>query len=184
MGYPEIVAFDHVFIKRTKSILKQNNSKYDFTLLINSLVGLLILPNEYYKNKKAKPRFDPFKGKIADLKDPLKSIFSEDKITIHQDSEIEIQKCVFRTNEGSVKQANQVLIYELMSKLRSSIAHFNIQPTRSGNDWEGVLLKNTNRNNITTMELYLKQNELKDIIFYIIEKYESCYVEKDKRNFT
>ena len=46
--------FDIGFIERTEYILKYCSKKdflYDFTLLINCLLGLLILPKEYYERE-------------------------------------------------------------------------------------------------------------------------------------
>lgn len=47
MGYPTIQNFDIVFVKRTLENTENYNGEYTFTMLVNSLLGLIILPNEY-----------------------------------------------------------------------------------------------------------------------------------------
>jgi hypothetical protein len=174
MGYPTVAQFDRVFVQRTKDILDGIFSNHEFTLQINCLLGLLILPNEYIKKKKLM-KTDQFEGTIDSFQERIKKIFSEDEITLFQDErEFRMNKCTFWTNKGNKKNALYVPFSELLAKLRNSIAHFNIQPTRFNDAWDGVILENINKEKITTMKLYLTKAELKALVDFIIEKYEKA----------
>jgi hypothetical protein len=51
MGYPTIDKFDIKFIERTKQNVKDYDKQNKFTHLINSLVGLIFIPNEFNKKR-------------------------------------------------------------------------------------------------------------------------------------
>jgi hypothetical protein len=168
MGYPEISKFDKVFLKRTLDNLELMEScQNNFTFLVNSMLGLLILPNEYLEKKKYS-NTSVFSKKLKECKEIIK-IFSSNEITIMQDREYTIQKCIFRTNKNEEKDANNVTLMELLKKMRNSFAHFNIEPTKMGNDWHGIILKNRNKDGYNTFELYMEKHELKIFVEYIIK---------------
>lgn len=60
MGYPTIDKFDIKFIERTKQNVKEFDKPNKFTHLINSLVGLIFIPNEFHKKGRRtyKPELD------------------------------------------------------------------------------------------------------------------------------
>lgn len=178
MGYPTVALFDKEFIERTKKILTGNFKDYDFTLLINCLVGLLILPNEI-KNKHFGK--EHLKQTIGLFPKSIKSIFSEEQVFYYQDQTQkakQMQKCTFLTNKGENKSALTIPFSELLGKFRNAIAHFNIQPTKSSDNdkWEGIIIKNKYYNkymkkSFITMKLYLSKEELKEIVAFIIKQY-------------
>ena len=131
MGYPTVALFDKEFIERTKEIVQTyTQQNREFTLLINCLLGLLVLPNEYIIKNKLKET-ERFKQKIEFFPKNIKKIFA-DSITICQDNnEIQMKKCIFCTNKGYEKSSLQIPFSELLGKLRNSIAHLNIQSTRA-----------------------------------------------------
>lgn len=69
----EIINFNIEFVKRTKEIIDSYNWKYEFTLLINSLLWLIFLARENKNNLKF------LKNKIIDIKE-FDNIFSNAKI--------------------------------------------------------------------------------------------------------
>lgn len=169
MGFPTINRFDKNFIERTRKNLEESEKfDNDFTFLINTLVGLLILPNEKLKRGVFR-KYDPFKKKVKDVP-ALKNMFTNRKITIVQNREVVIDKAMIFSNDGTPKKILDTPVHELLSKIRNSIAHFQIEPTRSGDKWEGILLKNEYRGN-QTLHLYLTQRELKELALYISGKY-------------
>lgn len=179
MGYPTVEKFDKVFIQRTKEILDGNFSDYDFTLLINCLMGLLVLPNE---RKSKHFRREHLNQTIDTFPEPIRNIFVENQVVYYQDEdqkEKQMSKCAFFTNKGKKKSASPVPLSELLGKLRNAIAHFNIKPTKSSDDykWEGIIVKNIFFNNelkksFTTMKLYLSKDEIKELVAFIIKRYE------------
>jgi hypothetical protein len=176
MGYPGIKAFDRTFVERTKEILKSYTGERDFTLLINTMIGLLILPNEHYEKNK-KPFFNCLLNKKITDCDRIKSIFTERIIKIEDENgrEKDIQKCIFKKNSGDTKKASELPLYELLKKMRNAFAHFNVVPIKDGNRWDGIIIKNVNKNKITTMELYISQEELYIFVDYVIGKYLDTY---------
>jgi len=169
MGYPTTKFFDLNFIRRTRENLeKEGEFEHDFTFLINTLVGLLILPNEKLKKGRFM-RYNPFKKKICEVP-KLNRMFNKRKVTICQEGTKEIYKVSIWQNNGIEKDISKVPVYEVLSKIRNSIAHFGIEPTRVGDKWDGVILRNIHNGNLT-FEVYLTQLELKELAIYISDKY-------------
>ena len=52
MGEINNEVFDVEFILRTKKIISDYKGKYNITLLLNCLLGLVILPSEYYNRRR------------------------------------------------------------------------------------------------------------------------------------
>jgi hypothetical protein len=46
MGLPSVEHFDISFVMRTLENLKNYRGNYEFTMLLNSLLGLIVVPNE------------------------------------------------------------------------------------------------------------------------------------------
>lgn len=170
MGYPEVTKFDKIFLERTlENIESMGKCKNNFTLLVNSMLGLLILPNEYLNKNKYK-NIKVFSQKINDIQE-IKGIFRKEDIVIMQDIEKKISKCIFRTNENIEKPAGEIPLKEVLSKMRNAFAHFGIEPTKMGNDWHGILLTNVNKSGVKTMEIYLEKDELQNLVNYIVKCY-------------
>ncbi len=51
MGEIKNEVFDIEFIGRTKKVIQEYKGTYNITLLLNCLLGLIVLPSEYYKRK-------------------------------------------------------------------------------------------------------------------------------------
>lgn len=87
------------FTRRTLHILNEYKGKYDVTMMINSAVGLLVVPKEvYFKNKK-----------FPD------SVFSEDLLT-------KLQSCI-QKNLCDDRQSTDNSLYTTIRHLRNSVAH-------------------------------------------------------------
>ena len=65
MGYPTIDKFDIKFIERTKQNVKEFDKLNKFTHLINSLVGLIFIPNEFHKKGRRTYKVDFLNSFIA-----------------------------------------------------------------------------------------------------------------------
>lgn len=87
------------FTKRTLHILNEYNGKYDVTIMINSAVGLLVVPKEvYFKN-----------NKFPD------SVVNKDLLT-------KLQSCI-QVNLYDGKQNTDNSLYTIIRHMRNSVAH-------------------------------------------------------------
>lgn len=67
MGYPTIDKFDIKFIERTKQNVTEFDKPNKFTHLINSLVGLVFIPNEFNKKSNRTYKIDFLNKPISEL---------------------------------------------------------------------------------------------------------------------
>lgn len=74
MGLPSIENFDISFIKRTSENLTNYKGDYEFTMLLNSLLGLIVVPNESKDGRKF--NFDFWSKKLTDFPE-LNAIFTK-----------------------------------------------------------------------------------------------------------
>lgn len=169
MGYPTISQFDKQFISRTIANL---NAKVEntFTHLVNSLLGLIILPRQWNIQGKRTPEF--FNNKIIEFTELnfLKEVttFTDEKYANH-----EISKLSFRG-----KEYNEITLKEIIDKLRHSIAHQSIRPTQEDKDWKGIIFRSYPNDSIAaewkdnySMQLYLTQSELKTLVLLVAQRY-------------
>lgn len=105
--------FGKDFVERTQIIVDTYKEKYEFTLLINSLLGLTVLVHEKYKNNKRKPAF---------LENFIKDINEFD--FLHTISYIANAK-----------------VYEFLVHFRNAIAHTDIKPINYEEEWKEIEMK-------------------------------------------
>lgn len=173
MGFPTIENFDLAFIIRTKENLSNYKGNNDFTMLINSLLGLIILPNEYNVKNKRDYDFDFLRMKVNYFQ-KLNDIFKE-KVTIlfnETGQEIKQKKFFWLSNSGVEFKLNQIVLSDLLNRIRNGIAHFGIIPTKDKDIWHGVIIRNYPKfSKKYNMEIYLDQNELLEFATFIADKY-------------
>lgn len=169
MGYPTIGQFDKQFISRTINNLdaKVENT---YTHLVNSLLGLIILPRQWNIQGKRTPEF--FNKKLDDMKELnfLKEVttYTDEKEVNH-----EIAKLTFRG-----KEYNEITLKDIIDKLRHSIAHQSIRPTQEGNDWKGKIFRSYANDSFAvewkdnySLQLYLTQSELQTLVLLVAQRY-------------
>ena len=173
MGYPPISKFDKLVLERTLYNLENYNGNYDFTFLLSQCLSLLILPNEFYK-KGRKLRYDFLRTNVNKI-NALDGIISNKTINIYLESEGQIsrEKSIFFSYKGNIKDAESILLSELINKIRNGIAHWGITPIEENNKWSGVIIKNYN-GRINTMDIYLSEEDLKKLCVYIAKKWIQC----------
>lgn len=170
MASPSIQYFDISFIERTLENLKKYEGKYDFTMLLNSLLGLLIVPNEC--NIKQKSFEYPFLKKKVNNFSKLRDVFKI-KLYIFLDEkgrEIEQNKFKWLGANNKELDIDAIALEDLLKRIRNGIAHFGITPVKEDALWKGVIIKNSVKGKIN-MEIYLDKEELKIFALFIAEKY-------------
>lgn len=173
MGYPTVKNFDISFIKRTLENLEKTNSEFEFTMLVNSLLGLLILPNEYNIKDKREYNFD-FLNKEITYYSSLKDIFKIQEINLMDENNKECKQSKFYWLDNSGKKINpdNITLGNLIKRVRNGIAHFGIIPTKDKDQWEGIIIRNyPNRDDTFNMEIYLTKHELETFAKFIANKY-------------
>lgn len=107
-------------MKRTLELIENYSGEYDSTLLINSLLGLLIIPKENL--------FD---------KIPAESFVFLPKWGVNT-------KSIKHFNQKRNGNLNEPTIKDVIHRLRNSIAHFNITPIQSDGQVSGFTFKDGN----------------------------------------
>lgn len=174
MGYPTVKNFDISYIKRTLENLNKFDGENNFTMLFNSLLGLLILPNEYNIKKARTYSFDFFKQKITSYS-VLKDIFLIKDITLvnEDNEEYKQRKFFWLSNSNMELQPKNIKLGELIRRIRNGVAHFGIIPTKEGDIWKGVIIRNypDDDSEHFNLEIYFEESELKAFAELIANKY-------------
>ena len=184
MGYPTIEKFDVRFIERTKENVANFTGNNKFTHLLNSLIGLIFIPHEFYK----KGRF--FKVDFLDkfISDyvVLGKIFSGNvKIENDRGQNITQNKFYYKDNKGQEQSIETTKLRDLVRLFRNSIAHQNITPVAEGKNWIGIIVRNYKNktdmaNGIFNFEVYLNQKEVLSFATLISTEYLENIIPKNK----
>jgi len=111
--------FEKDFMKRTLEIVREYNGRYDATILVNCLLGLLVVPKERI--------FDRI---------PNEDICNIAKWGIKLDSIKKYGKC-------SCGDKHPKTLRQLVRSLRNSVAHFRITPIHADNKVSGYAFKDS-----------------------------------------
>ena len=176
MGYPTIDKFDIKFIERTKANVKTFKSPNKFTHLINSLLGLIFIPNEFNKKGKRKYKIDFLNKPISDYKE-LTEIFTG-HVDLMDEQHISFiqQKFFFRNNQNLEQTLETTLVGDLLRLFRNGIAHQNIIPVADGDYWRGIIVRNYKNQKDEKIgnfnfETFLNQKELRLFATFIADEY-------------
>ncbi|WP_026473121.1 HEPN family nuclease [Alkaliflexus imshenetskii] len=175
MGALSAKNFDVSFITRTRELIEMydnSSGELGFTLLINALVGLIILPKEFSAQNKGKFKDSFLKEKLSSFQE-LIEIFKYEEIEISYDGELSKQK-KFSFKSGSPYSKvlpENVRIGELLDRLRNGIAHMHIIPTEYDGKWEGVIIRNFNKSQKCNFDTYLTYSELRSFALFVATKY-------------
>jgi hypothetical protein len=169
MGYPTISQFDVNFIQRTRENLKcEVTNRY--THLMNSLLGLIVLPRQYFEQGKTNKDF----YKLRVLQTPELN-FLKGKTTYNDEfgSNIEISKLV-----DQHRPVDELTIGALMQRLRNCIAHQSIRPTSENGEWKGMIFRNYSTEKRAAawqdnydLQVYVTMRELKQLCEYLTDSY-------------
>jgi hypothetical protein len=176
MGYPTIDKFDIKFIERTKEYVKKSVLPNTFTHLINSLVGLIFIPNEFHKKGKRTYVVDFLNKPISEYQ-KLSEIFSGEVTLSNELGEPFQQLKFFRKNSNNNRKTiEETTVGNLVRLFRDGIAHSNITPIAEGVHWSGIIVKNFENHkkedvNDFNFEVYLNQHELNIFATFIADEY-------------
>lgn len=174
MASPSIQNFDISFIERTLKNLEEYKGEYDFTLLLNSLLGLLILPNEFNIKGVREYNFNFLEEKITKYTDLKDIFFIKDITLINEDNKEYIQKKFYWSNNNKNKlNPEDIKLADLINRIRNGVAHFGIIPTKDGDKWKGIIIRNypEKKSGYFNMEIYFEEKELKTFAEFIAKKY-------------
>lgn len=169
MGYPTISQFDVNFIQRTQENLKcEVTNRY--THLMNSLLGLIVLPRQYFEQGKTNKAF--YKLKILEI--PELS-FLKGYTTYNDEFGMNIN---IKKLEDKHRQVEELTVGALMARLRNCIAHQSIRPTSEHNEWKGMIFRNYSSERRSAawqdnydLQVYVTMEELKRLCDYLTDNY-------------
>lgn len=164
MGAIENDKFDIQFIERTQKLIRGYKGKYKTTLLVNCLLGLVILPSEFY-SRKGKTFFNKDLSELDDLQDLLTNItFNPTKW----------KKVKYIEDKKNLRN--------LIKKVRNGISHQHIEVIEENGNWSGVRIQDFNPGNSNNLELEVTWTirQLKRFSFYVSGKYKEEIEKLDK----
>ena len=149
------------FVKRTQRIIKDYEGDLEYSLLINCMLGLILLPVEVNKQK----QLSFLQHNINDI-DIIQSIFSKDKKHIFNPTKYNKKSKVY---ENVPKSLLTFIIH-----LRNSFAHFsNARANNQEGEWISVRLKDINIYNKDNVELEItiEKDDLKILAMFLSNEY-------------
>lgn len=147
MGIPE-GKYDIELIKRTKNLIKDYKGKYNLTLLMNGILSLIVLPQQYNSRIRRLNFMNQDLNQIPDIDYILNSPnFHFDRRNFNND------------------------LKNLLNRIRNGIAHQRIEAISEENKWKGVIIEDYDRNDNIGLHLELKTSELRKFAFFIADKY-------------
>lgn len=172
MGYPSEKNFDITFINRTNEILDEYDGKHDFTILINCLLGLLILPNEFNMQEKRKFNFDFLQQPISAFSE-LKAIFEKKPTKLRDETgnEFDQHKFFWLSTSGKKMNIHDITLGQFLIRIRNGFAHMNVTPTKEGDQWVGIRVRNYTDKKTSNFEVYFTQMELYNFAKLVTSKY-------------
>jgi hypothetical protein len=157
MGAPSKEKYDTEFIKRTQTLIKDYRGVYTTTLLLNCLLGLIILPNEFKERKGRK--FNFLNQEIQNIKE-IQDIISKKSFLFNPTKR---NKGLYMPDKKSLKN--------FLKKIRNGAAHQRIEPITENGKWKGVKIEDINGAKNLELEIELTIKELRDFAFFISTKY-------------
>jgi len=149
------------FVKRTQTIIKDYKGNLEYSLLINCMLALIILPVEVNKQKKLS-----FLGRdISEVK-IIHSILKKDKRYIFNPTRFNRKKKVY------VDASKNLLSFVI--HLRNCFAHLSSAiPNNKDGEWVSVRLKdiNSRNENNTELEITIGKEDLKQLAIYLSNEY-------------
>jgi hypothetical protein len=121
--------FDTHFIARTRKIIDGYKGTYNITLLLNCLLGLIVLPSEFY-GRQSRTFFETEIANIPELNDIVNGItFNPTK----------------RKNGSWI--ADKKNLRNLIKKVRNGVSHQQIECVDDNGKWDRVVIRDFNSYN-------------------------------------
>lgn len=157
MGSIKNETFDVEFILRTQKLIQEYRGTYNITLLLNCLLGLIILPTEFY-SRKSRTFFTKQLTDYKEIEELIKIIsFNPTK----------------RDKKGKGFKPDEKTLNILIKKIRNGIAHQQIECVDKKGKWVSVTIRDFNKFNNNNLELELTWTikQLKEFSIFISGKY-------------
>jgi hypothetical protein len=156
MGSIKNETFDIQFIERTKKIIENYKGTYNITLLLNCLLGLIVLPSEFYK-RKSRNFFDVEIDKIQELDELTVNIYFKPTKRKRDNTWVEDKK--------SLKN--------LIKKVRNGVSHQQIECVDDNGLWDRVIIRDFNlyNNNNLELEISWTPKQLKIFALFVADSY-------------
>jgi hypothetical protein len=181
MSRPTIENFDISFIKRTSRNLKKYRGKYEFTMLINSLLGLLVVPNEQADRKGFEIGF--LKNKLTNYP-KLEAIFTKPTEKLDRDGvEMEQEKFLWLSGTNVPRPIGEISLGEFLTRMRHGIAHFGIVPVAAPErkkEWCGIILRNCREDGTLNFEICLMEEEIRCLAAVISYEFRKAVILKKR----
>ena len=155
--------FDIQFIERTQNLITNYEGDIEFTLLLNCLLGLILVPIEFNRMNGLKY----FNEKIKDVV-IYNKLLEDGSIKRFNPTHYNSRK------DRYVKSTKTFGCF--LRKIRNSIAHIsNSEPHSDSESWHSITLrdKNIKNNNNIELEIKLSYENIRDLAEYISTKYKS-----------
>ena len=157
MGAIKNDKFDLQFIERTRKIIEGYKGIYNITLLLNCLLGLIVLPSEFYKRKSR----NFFERDLSEIK--------------------EIRHLVNEILFNPTKKKNGIWIGDrrslqnLIKKVRNGVSHQQIECVEDKSKWEKVIIRDFNfyNNNNLELEVSWTPKQLKEFAIFVADSYKT-----------
>ncbi|AFD05324.1 HEPN family nuclease [Solitalea canadensis] len=140
--------YDIELIKRTKKLIETYDGVFNLTLLMNSVLSLIVLPQQH--NSRIR--------KLAFMNQNLD----------------EIPEINFVINSPHFQFDPRNFNYDLknlLNRIRNGISHQRIEAISEDNKWKGIVIEDYDRNNNLGLHLELTTSQVRNLAFYIAEKY-------------
>jgi hypothetical protein len=139
--------YDVHLIKRTKKLLQTYRGNFNITLLMNSLLSLIVLPQQHNARIRRLPFMNKDLNNIAEINFILNS-----------------PNFIFDPRNFNYDLKN------LLTRIRNGISHQRIEAISEYGKWKGVIIEDGINDNIG-LHLELTIIEVKNLAFYIADKY-------------
>ena len=139
--------YDVELIRRTKRLLETYNGTFNITLLMNSLLSLIVLPQQHNTRIRRLPFMNQDLNNIPEIAFILNSPnFVFDRRNFNND------------------------LKNLLTRIRNGISHQRIEAISENNQWKGVIIEDGIGNNVG-LHLELTILQVRTLAFYIADKY-------------
>lgn len=146
MGIPN-GQYDVELIRRTKRLLETYHGTFNITLLMNSLLSLIVLPQQHNTRIRRLPFMNQELNNIPEIAFILNSPnFVFDRRNYNDD------------------------LKNLLTRIRNGISHQRIEAISEDGQWKGVIIEDGRGGNIG-LHLELTIPEVRTLTLYIAEKY-------------
>ena len=147
MGIPS-GSYDIELIRRTKRLLETYNGEFNLTLLMNSLLSLIVLPQQH-------------NSRIRKLN------FMNQELAVMEDIDYILNCNNYYFNPRNYNED----LKNLLNRIRNGIAHQRIETISENGIWRGVIIEDFDRQGNLGLHLELTTAELRRFALFIADNY-------------